>query len=286
MPGTVIGVHDVVEAAARLVPEARVEARDARASSVPRSAAVNALGDPERVEPERLDLDRLADARRHDPVADLGVHPGELHARLAGGEQAVVVERGCRSACRARSPSRIACDRRRASALRSRGGALPARGLDGARGIVHGDDVPERRVDRVELGRVALVGEAVGQHPLGDRPGPLEQDRPRFVEPAGREAEPAQRDERVAAPVGEPRIAGDDGLARAAPHDVRVGGALSGESRTARRRALLRRGAARAKVSARRRPGGSASGGAEHEHGVARREIASVKTPGAARSSS
>ena len=43
----------------------------------------------ERVVPERIDLDRLADARRDHPVADLGIHPGQLHAGLAGAQQPV-----------------------------------------------------------------------------------------------------------------------------------------------------------------------------------------------------
>jgi hypothetical protein len=36
------------------------------------------------VVPERLNLDRLADTRRYHEVADLGVHPRELYARLTG----------------------------------------------------------------------------------------------------------------------------------------------------------------------------------------------------------
>ena len=39
--------------------------------------------------PQGTDLDRLADARRHDPISHLGVHPGQLHAGLAGIEQTV-----------------------------------------------------------------------------------------------------------------------------------------------------------------------------------------------------
>src|SRR5260370_5359417 len=42
------------------------------------------------VVPERLDLDRLADPRRDDPVTHFGVHPGELNAVRAGPQQAVV----------------------------------------------------------------------------------------------------------------------------------------------------------------------------------------------------
>jgi hypothetical protein len=45
--------------------------------------------DRQGVVPKRVDLDRLADARRHHPIADLGVHPGELHARFAGMKQPV-----------------------------------------------------------------------------------------------------------------------------------------------------------------------------------------------------
>ena len=48
-----------------------------------------AAGQSQRVEPERLHLHRLADARRDHPVADLRVHPGQLHAGHAAGEQAV-----------------------------------------------------------------------------------------------------------------------------------------------------------------------------------------------------
>ena len=39
----------------------------------------------ERVKPERVDLDRLSAARRHDPIAHLRVHPGELVTLLLPG---------------------------------------------------------------------------------------------------------------------------------------------------------------------------------------------------------
>ena len=45
--------------------------------------------DAQRIVPQRVDLHRLADARRHHPIAHLGVHPGELHAGLAGPQQAI-----------------------------------------------------------------------------------------------------------------------------------------------------------------------------------------------------
>src|SRR5437763_1145734 len=56
-----------------------------RTAQPPREAGCRHEG----VVPERVDLDRLAQARRHDPIADLRVHPRELHAGGAGGEQAV-----------------------------------------------------------------------------------------------------------------------------------------------------------------------------------------------------
>ena len=44
----------------------------------------------QRVVPERVDLDGFTAPRRHDPVADLGIHPGQLKARSALPQQAVV----------------------------------------------------------------------------------------------------------------------------------------------------------------------------------------------------
>src|SRR6185436_11241991 len=88
--GTMIAIDDVVEPAGLLVPEAGGEAR-AGAREVLLPTLREAAADRERVQPERLHLHRLPDPRRHHPVADLGVHPRELDAGLAGGEQAVDV---------------------------------------------------------------------------------------------------------------------------------------------------------------------------------------------------
>ena len=88
-----------------------------------RPPAAPALHQPQRVVPERVDLDRLAAPRRHDPVADLGVHPGELIALGALAQQAVAPDRRrCRSACRARDASMMSLQRRqqqRAASARS-----------------------------------------------------------------------------------------------------------------------------------------------------------------------
>src|SRR5262249_46711887 len=43
----------------------------------------------EGVVPERVDLNRFADTRSDDPIANLRIHPSKLHARLAGVKEAV-----------------------------------------------------------------------------------------------------------------------------------------------------------------------------------------------------
>ena len=50
-----------------------------------------AFHDAQGVVLQRLDLDGLAVPRRDHPIADFDVHPGQLHARFAGGEQPVAV---------------------------------------------------------------------------------------------------------------------------------------------------------------------------------------------------
>src|SRR5262249_25451117 len=66
-PGEMIHVHYVVQAAARLVPEAPGERFPSAPERLPpalREAASGGQG----IQPQRLDLHRLAGARRHDPV--------------------------------------------------------------------------------------------------------------------------------------------------------------------------------------------------------------------------
>ena len=62
-------------------------------------ASIELAADPERVEPERLNFHRLADARRHHPVADLASIQVSCTPGIAGGKQAIVDPCECRSAC-------------------------------------------------------------------------------------------------------------------------------------------------------------------------------------------
>ena len=79
-----------MQAPAFFVPEPRAKGF-ARPLERFAPASIQLRPDAQRVDPQRLDLDRLADAWGHDPVPHLGVHPGELDAGRAGGEQAVGV---------------------------------------------------------------------------------------------------------------------------------------------------------------------------------------------------
>ena len=107
-------------------------------------------------------------------------------------------------------------------------GNVTVRGRHGGEVLVDGHDVPQRCVDSIELGLVASVGEAVGEHSFGDGIGPLEENPARVVQPGAREAEPPQRDEGVATPVREPRIACDDCHAGTPSHQVRIRRAVQG----------------------------------------------------------
>ena len=87
-------VEDVETAAAVLVPEPLERLAHARGRFFERvRIGIAVFGElrrgVERREPQRVDLDRLSDARRHDVIADLGIHPRQLHARNAGAQETV-----------------------------------------------------------------------------------------------------------------------------------------------------------------------------------------------------
>src|SRR3954469_4572563 len=141
----VIDIQHVVQVAAGLVPEPPVEGVESALEYLA-ILARQLLCDPERVEPERLDLDRLPDSRRHHPVAHLGAHPGELYARLTAGDESVGVQPNSIPSAPAISGDDAGdCSRERA-ALDGR--ERVASGGDGAHVVVNGDDVPEGSVHR------------------------------------------------------------------------------------------------------------------------------------------
>src|SRR6266481_2298677 len=97
-------------------------------------------GDLKRVKPERLNFYRLSCAGRDDPFANLGVHPGQLHAALAGGQQTIAVHPNAKaSAARVTFKNGEDGILERAFVLRG-----DDRAVDVARSeqFVNGDDIP------------------------------------------------------------------------------------------------------------------------------------------------
>src|SRR5207247_5058923 len=68
--------------------------------------------------------------------------------------------------------------------------------------------------------------ETVWQHAFRNGSRPFDENVARVRQATGREAKATYSDERIATPVGEPRIAGNDRASRAAADQVRIGGAV------------------------------------------------------------
>src|SRR2546426_5461145 len=93
-------VNNVIQIAALLIPQQAIEApfRESNHAvvSLPRGfitqTSSNVLHNANRVVPERLNFHRLAASWRNNPLANLRVHPGQLHAWLARVEQTSRIE--------------------------------------------------------------------------------------------------------------------------------------------------------------------------------------------------
>ena len=138
------------------------------------AAASPFLGEPvfeqaQGVVPERVDLDRLAAARRHHPVADLGVHPGELVAFGALAQQAVG---GIDADAEARAAQVVLDDVQQLRQEQLEGGPV-AGDLEVA---VDGVEEPERRVGGVVEAFLLALGEHVGDEAVADVMGEGAQD--------------------------------------------------------------------------------------------------------------
>ena len=168
--------------------------------------AGKARHDAQGVVPQGVDLDRFAAARCHHPLAHPGVHPGELDTRLTGAQQAVS---GVHADAIARAPD-MPVDDRRQHREHARQRRTVARGLEvGAPGL----QVPERGIHTVVVGPGAGTGKDIRQHALVDEAGEGLENAPRALLAAGGERQPGQGDHGVAAPVAEPRVARNHGLA-------------------------------------------------------------------------
>jgi hypothetical protein len=109
----------------------------------------------QRVVPQRVHLDGLAVAWRHHPVADLGVHPRELHTGLACAKQPV----GPVDTNPVSRAIVVPLDDSGEYRIEVRQQAQVVGGLEIAFDRV---EIPQRGVDRVELGGLIAVREAIG----------------------------------------------------------------------------------------------------------------------------
>ena len=160
-------------------------------------------GSGESVEPERVNLDGLADARGHGPAVRARIHPRELRAGLATIEQAV---RGIRVNGIARTLRVIGNDFLHASKKLTSEIEITRLPDELAQRV----DVPERGVNRVEFRRLAAIRKEIRQHAVTNLAREATQNAPRNFGPSGDERQTGQRDHGVTAPNTEPRVAGND----------------------------------------------------------------------------
>ena len=205
-----LAVDDVVEVAAFVVPEARVErfARARRRLVDLRRHRVAFLAQPvgkqhQRVVPERIDLDGLASPRRHDPAIHLRVHPRQLDAFLALPQQAV----GCIDADAEPRPLHMMLDDR----FQLRQQVTQRRAIAGGEQVaVDGVEEPEGRVRRVVQAFLRPFGEHVRDQAIADVVPERAKDVSRFALAAGAERQPFEADHGVAPPISEPMVSRDD----------------------------------------------------------------------------
>ena len=88
----------------------------------------------------------------------------------------------------------------------------------------HRLEEPERAVYVVVFGSLAAVGKAVGQHPLVGGLGKRPQNTLRDVETTRRQGESRQRDHRVATPIAEPVVPGNNRAVVSSRDDVLIRG--------------------------------------------------------------
>ena len=108
----------------------------------------------ERIKPQRINLHGLSDSRRHHPVADFGIHPGELHAGFTGVKQAILVHMNLVARSGYVRADHLVHDREK---LCEGGGVLCRRKI-----LAHGFEKPQRGVHGVVFGAAAGVGKIVG----------------------------------------------------------------------------------------------------------------------------
>ena len=179
--------------------------------------------DPERVIPERLDFDRFPGSQGDGLVPHLGVHPRERGAGLPRVDEAVQVHADMKT-----RPVLIMLDNifhRRPEMI------FDERKILGVADVVkRRDDIPKAGIHRVVFGLAGGVRKAVRDNPVTGIGGISFKNLSRLRDAPRDEEKSGQRNERVAPPILEPVIAGDQtfllalALAGAVFHEELIGG--------------------------------------------------------------
>ena len=167
---------------------------------------------PERVVPERLDLNRLAVARCNRPIADPRVHPGQLRPGIARCEQAVRIH--VNTEARA---AYVPADDVFQLLVQPRTNQFHV--LRVFEVLANSFEEPQSGIDGIVIGGPVPFRESVRQHTLIDAAGGCQQDVTGDVEPAGGQRQSGERNHRVTAPIGKPGIPGKYRSPRSALHD-------------------------------------------------------------------
>ena len=162
----------------------------------------------QRAIPQRVDLDWLADARRDDPIADLGIHPGQLHTHHTRAEQAIA----CVNTNIVAGAFDVPINDRFEDEEKFLEQRCVLRRLQVA---INRVEIPERRVYRVVFNRRGCciggnVGETVGELTLVHVFRKGQKNISGFGKASRRQRQPFQRDHRIAPPIAKPRIPRDD----------------------------------------------------------------------------
>ncbi len=161
------------------------------------------LEELQRIEPKRVELDRFPASRRDDQVSDLRIHPGELISVGALGQQTVAGVDSNSKIGAPEMPSGDVFEHRQQEAKRV---------LIAAEGEVPIDGVeePEGGVGGVVEAEIVALREHVRNEPVMDIASERSKDKTGLREATGGQGQPFEADHRVAPPIGEPVIAGDD----------------------------------------------------------------------------
>ena len=205
-----VGVDHIEAASLRRIPEPLETAPHPLRQVLP---AVGGPADPstevghggQGIEPKGIDLHRLAATGGDHPPGGDRIHPGELHAAGAAGQQSI----GRIDADVVAGAVDVMLQHRHQAVVQllhqseiSAGGHVLAQGLEIPEGGIHGVEVllPQG---------TAQLRKAVGQHAAVEGGGEGQQQVAGDRQPAGADRQPRQAEQGVPSPVLEPVISGD-----------------------------------------------------------------------------